>query len=208
MNPARCGIILLTVSIQNLNNSTLDRENQVKGEENSNARGRKANDADPAFVKDPGTNNQNRDYKIKPDSDVCRINIVTIYLSIRPLGEMAGDHIGFYWFQFSHVAAGAFNNLYDRDIDSIMERTKSRPTVTGEIKPKQVLWLGIFMSVFGIIALAFTTPLGAFLGFLGLFFYVVPYTMWTKRKTVYNTEVGSINERGQAGITFTGQMDI
>ncbi len=90
-------------------------------------------------------------------------------------------------------AAGAFNNLYDRDIDSIMERTKSRPTVTGEIKPKQVLWLGIFMSVFGIIALAFTTPLAAFLGFLGLFFYVVPYTMWTKRKTVYNTEVGSIS---------------
>ncbi|WP_026581380.1 heme o synthase [Bacillus sp. J33] len=90
-------------------------------------------------------------------------------------------------------AAGAFNNLYDRDIDSIMERTKSRPTVTGEIKPKQVLWLGIIMSVFGIIALAFTTPLAAFLGFLGLFFYVVPYTMWTKRKTVYNTEVGSIS---------------
>ncbi len=46
-------------------------------------------------------------------------------------------------------AAGAFNNLYDRDIDSIMERTKNRPTVTEEIKPKAVLWLGIFMSIFG-----------------------------------------------------------
>lgn len=28
-------------------------------------------------------------------------------------------------------AAGAFNNLYDRDIDAVMQRTKSRPTVTG-----------------------------------------------------------------------------
>ncbi|WNF33552.1 heme o synthase [Aeribacillus composti] len=90
-------------------------------------------------------------------------------------------------------AAGAFNNLYDRDIDSIMERTKNRPTVTGEIKPKTVLWLGISMSIFGIAALALTTPLAAFLGFLGLFFYVVPYTMWSKRKTIYNTEVGSIS---------------
>ncbi|GLB60148.1 heme o synthase [Cytobacillus sp. NCCP-133] len=90
-------------------------------------------------------------------------------------------------------AAGAFNNLYDRDIDSIMERTKERPTVTGEIKPSQVLWLGIFMSVFGLIALAFTTPLAALMGFLGLFFYVVPYTMWSKRRTVYNTEIGSIS---------------
>ena len=90
-------------------------------------------------------------------------------------------------------AAGAFNNLYDRDIDSIMERTKNRPTVTGEIKPKTVLWLGISMSIFGIAALALTTPLAAFLGFLGLFFYVVPYTMWSKRRTIYNTEVGSIS---------------
>ncbi len=71
-------------------------------------------------------------------------------------------------------AAGAFNNLYDRDIDSIMERTKNRPTVTGEIKPKAVLWLGIFMSVFGIVTLALTTPLAAFLGFLGLFFLCCP----------------------------------
>jgi heme o synthase len=90
-------------------------------------------------------------------------------------------------------AAGAFNNLYDRDIDSIMERTKNRPTVTGEIKPKTVLWLGIIMSILGIVVLGLTTPLAAFLGFLGLFFYVVPYTMWSKRRTIYNTEIGSIS---------------
>ncbi|WHY59877.1 heme o synthase [Cytobacillus firmus] len=90
-------------------------------------------------------------------------------------------------------AAGAFNNLYDRDIDSIMKRTQSRPTVTGEIKPKQVLWLASLMSLFGILALAFTTPLAGLLGFLGLFFYVVPYTMWSKRRTIYNTEIGSIS---------------
>lgn len=90
-------------------------------------------------------------------------------------------------------AAGTFNNLYDRDIDSIMKRTKNRPTVTGEISPKTVLWLGIIMTVFGLLALSLTTPLAAFLGFLGLFFYVVPYTMWSKRRTVYNTEIGSIS---------------
>ncbi|WP_046960379.1 heme o synthase, partial [Bacillus wiedmannii] len=90
-------------------------------------------------------------------------------------------------------AAGAFNNLYDRDIDSIMERTKNRPTVTGEIKPKTVLWLGTLMAILGLFSLALTTLLAAFLGFLGLFFYVVPYTMWSKRRTIYNTEVGSIS---------------
>lgn len=90
-------------------------------------------------------------------------------------------------------AAGAFNNLYDRDIDAVMERTKHRPTVTGAIKPKSVLWLGIVMSILGLAVLALATPLAACLGFLGLFFYVVPYTMWSKRRTIYNTEVGSIS---------------
>jgi len=90
-------------------------------------------------------------------------------------------------------AAGAFNNLYDRDIDAIMERTKVRPTVTGEIKPKTVLWLGILMAFLGIFVLALTTYLAAILGFLGLFFYLFPYTMWSKRHTVYNTEIGSIS---------------
>lgn len=90
-------------------------------------------------------------------------------------------------------AAGAFNNLYDRDIDAIMDRTKSRPTVTGEVKPVGVLWLSVIMSISGFVLLALTTWLAAFLAFLGLFLYVVPYTMWSKRRTVYNTEIGSIS---------------
>ncbi|GGP08145.1 heme o synthase [Oceanobacillus neutriphilus] len=90
-------------------------------------------------------------------------------------------------------AAGAFNNLYDRDIDAIMKRTQGRPTVTGEIRPATVLWLGIVMAAAGIILLSLATPLAGLLGFLGLFFYVVPYTMWSKRRTVFNTEIGSIS---------------
>lgn len=66
-------------------------------------------------------------------------------------------------------AAGAFNNWYDRDIDAIMERTKTRPTVTGQIKPRQVLWLASLMAVLGVIILSLATPLAGFLGFLGLF---------------------------------------
>ncbi|KYG90107.1 heme o synthase [Metasolibacillus sp. FSL H7-0170] len=94
---------------------------------------------------------------------------------------------------FVIAAAGIFNNLYDRDIDEIMPRTKTRPTVTGELSTRTVLIVGIIFFVLGLIALAFTTALAMFLGFLGVFFYVVPYTMWTKRRTIWNTEVGSIS---------------
>lgn len=91
------------------------------------------------------------------------------------------------------AAAGAFNNIYDRDIDIIMPRTQTRPSVTGEIGVKKLLIAAILLLIVGLVLLYFTTPLAAVLGFLGVFFYVVPYTMWTKRKTIWNTEVGSIS---------------
>ncbi|TNJ64856.1 protoheme IX farnesyltransferase [Paenibacillus hemerocallicola] len=90
-------------------------------------------------------------------------------------------------------AAGAFNNLYDRDIDAIMDRTKNRPTVTGQIQPKTTLAIGVIMALLGLGCLLTASPLAALFGFLGLFLYVVPYTMWTKRRTIYNTEVGSFS---------------
>ncbi|MBB6636971.1 heme o synthase [Cohnella thailandensis] len=90
-------------------------------------------------------------------------------------------------------AAGAFNNVYDRDIDIIMERTKKRPTVTGQVSAKNAILVGSALSVLGVILLYWASPMAALFGFLGLFLYVVPYTMWTKRRTVYNTEVGSLS---------------
>lgn len=91
------------------------------------------------------------------------------------------------------ASAGIFNNLYDRDIDAIMPRTKTRPSVTGELSVKTLLITAITCLIVGVVLLYFTTPLAALLGFLGVFFYVVPYTIWTKRHTIWNTEVGSIS---------------
>ena len=90
-------------------------------------------------------------------------------------------------------AAGTFNNVYDMDIDALMDRTKSRPTVVGDISKSAAIWLGIIMAIAGLGILWSASMYAALFGFLGLFFYVGPYTMWTKRTTVYNTEVGSIS---------------
>lgn len=90
-------------------------------------------------------------------------------------------------------AAGIFNNVYDRDIDAKMPRTRLRPSVTGEINLRTMLIVGFILLIGGLGFLALTTWTAALLGFLGVFFYVVPYTMWTKRRTIWNTEVGSIS---------------
>lgn len=91
------------------------------------------------------------------------------------------------------AAAGSFNNIYDRDIDAVMARTKVRPTVTGALSVQKVLTAAILLLVVGLVLLYLASPLASLLGFLGVFFYVVPYTMWTKRRTIWNTEVGSIS---------------
>lgn len=95
----------------------------------------------------------------------------------------------------SLIIAGscAVNNYYDRDIDHLMERTKVRPTVTGKIQPNQALWSGIFLIALGLIMLLMTTVMAAVIGFIGVFTYVVLYTMWTKRRYTINTVVGSVS---------------
>lgn len=93
------------------------------------------------------------------------------------------------------LMAGALvlNNWYDVDIDTVMERTQKRPTVTGSISLKTVLGIGISLSAIGMIMLLFTTLEAAIYGFIGWFTYVIMYTMWTKRKYTLNTVIGSIS---------------
>ncbi|WP_106494641.1 heme o synthase [Lentibacillus sp. Marseille-P4043] len=93
------------------------------------------------------------------------------------------------------VMAGALilNNWYDVDIDTVMARTKKRPTVTGNFSLRIVLVMGIALSVIGLILLLFTTIEAAIYAFVGWFVYVILYTMWSKRKYTLNTVIGSVS---------------
>ncbi|HEX6923600.1 MAG TPA: heme o synthase [Bacillales bacterium] len=93
------------------------------------------------------------------------------------------------------VAGGcALNNYIDRDIDPVMERTHERPSATGRLSGAQILWYGFIMSALGTIFLLFTGSYAATVyGLLGLFVYVVVYTMWLKRTHSLNTIVGGIS---------------
>jgi len=90
-------------------------------------------------------------------------------------------------------SANAFNMVIDRDIDTVMGRTQSRPLVTGEVTPTQAL---IFAWVLGVLSFAwlwlFTTPLAAVLSVLAIAFYVFVYTLWLKRRSEQNIIWGGI----------------
>ncbi|UOR12958.1 heme o synthase [Halobacillus amylolyticus] len=92
------------------------------------------------------------------------------------------------------IAGGCIiNNWYDRDIDHLMSRTVTRPTVTGTIPLNVIKWMGISVTSLGFIILLFTTVEAALFGAFGWFVYVVLYTMWSKRKYTINTVIGSFS---------------
>jgi len=105
------------------------------------------------------------------------------------------DIVFFTLFGSAMIIAGAcsINNYIDRDIDHLMKRTKKRPTVTGKIEPKRVLWFGILLTVVGTISLLMTTVTAAIVGLIGVYTYVFLYTMWSKRNNTLNTVIGSIS---------------
>ena len=87
--------------------------------------------------------------------------------------------------------ANVINCWYDRDIDSVMRRTQSRPLVTGEIEPAHALLFGIALGAGAFLFLWLTTTLAAAsLALAGLLFYVFIYTMWLKRRTPQNIVIG------------------
>ena len=91
-------------------------------------------------------------------------------------------------------AAGGFNQYYERDIDRLMLRTRSRPFATGELQASW-RWLGGFLALLAIslvLATATGGTLAAVFVFLGAFTYGIVYTVWLKRRTVWNIVIGGL----------------
>ncbi len=90
-------------------------------------------------------------------------------------------------------SAGAFNCYIDRDIDRVMERTKGRPLVTGELTDREALGFAWILGATALAWLAITTNLlAAALAAGAIFFYVVIYTVLLKRRTAQNIIWGGI----------------
>ena len=91
-------------------------------------------------------------------------------------------------------AAGAFNQFYERDLDAHMERTRSRPFVTGRFRADGA-WLGgiAFSLLLALAAAAVATNwVATFFVFMGAFTYGVVYTVWLKRRTWLNIVIGGL----------------
>jgi len=90
-------------------------------------------------------------------------------------------------------ASGALNMAYDSDIDAIMARTATRPIPMGLIAREEALAFGWWLSVASVAIMGlFINLLAAGLLAFTIFFYVVIYTLWLKRRTTQNIVIGGL----------------
>jgi protoheme IX farnesyltransferase len=129
---------------------------------------------------------------------VLVITAVTSLLAASRFDDTPGWHVTAWQLGFlilagalSSMGSSAINHYYDRDIDKIMSRTSNRPIPSGRVCPRNVLAYGLGMCIMSVIIAWFTlNPVATTMIAVGIFFYVVIYTIWLKRDNAANIVIG------------------
>jgi protoheme IX farnesyltransferase len=93
----------------------------------------------------------------------------------------------------SLVMAGgcALNNVYDRDIDARMERTRGRTMAAGRMPAGAAVWWGAVLLLCGAALLAWVNQLALFLALAGAVAYVAAYTP-LKHRSAHALWIGAL----------------
>lgn len=125
--------------------------------------------------------------------------VMLLVITTIPAMILAHGGLPSVWLMFATVLGGslvagganAMNMYFDRDIDEVMLRTRSRPVPAGAMEPEKAAVFGILMGAAGFMFLeVFVNWLAAFLTIGAFAFYVVVYTLLLKRTTPLNIVIG------------------
>lgn len=110
------------------------------------------------------------------------------------------------------AGSSALNHYYDRDIDPKMKRTSSRPIPSGRMAASHVFAYGLAVSCVSVIyGYLYLNAVSAFFIAVGIFSYVIIYTVWLKRLNSSNIVIGGIAGSAAAWAGWsaaTGSMDL
>lgn len=73
-------------------------------------------------------------------------------------------------------ASNAFNQVIEKDLDALMNRTKNRPIPSGRVTSKMAFWAAVFLSILGISCLYCINFKSAFFGTISILIYTLVYT--------------------------------
>jgi heme o synthase len=87
-------------------------------------------------------------------------------------------------------ASNAYNQVIEKDLDSLMDRTKNRPVASGRMHPNKALFVASILTIFGLVLLYVINPKSAMFGAISIFLYTSVYTP-LKRVTPLAVFVGA-----------------
>ncbi len=73
-------------------------------------------------------------------------------------------------------ASNAFNQIIEKDLDALMDRTKNRPIPAGRVTANKALITAVVLTVIGIVSLYVLNPKTAMFGAISIFLYTSVYT--------------------------------
>ena len=83
-------------------------------------------------------------------------------------------------------ASNAYNQVIEKDLDALMDRTKNRPVASGRMAPNVALVVASILTVIGIVLLYSINPKSAMFGAISIFLYT---SIYTPLKTVTSLSV-------------------
>jgi protoheme IX farnesyltransferase len=87
-------------------------------------------------------------------------------------------------------ASNAYNQVIEKDLDALMNRTKNRPIPSGRMSVQKAMAIAITMTLLGIVSLYYLNPKTAMFGAISIFLYTSVYTP-LKTKTPLAVFVGA-----------------
>ena len=126
-----------------------------------------------------------------------RLSLSVVFSSLT--GYLLGaDTVSFYTLlllafggYFMVGASNAYNQIIERDLDALMERTKNRPIPSGSMSVNSAFTLATIFTILGITVLYIINPQTAMFGAISIFLYTSAYTP-LKTKTPLSVFVGAI----------------
>jgi protoheme IX farnesyltransferase len=73
-------------------------------------------------------------------------------------------------------ASNAFNQVIEKDLDALMDRTKNRPIPSGRMESNIALIIAVALTILGIVLLYTINPKSAMFGAISIFLYTSVYT--------------------------------
>lgn len=124
--------------------------------------------------------------KVKDYAAFIKLRLASLVVFSAAISYIIGTKGNMDWFKLSMLVLGGFlvtgssngfNQIIERNLDKLMDRTKNRPIPAGRMNVPEAMIIASVMGAAGIFILAYyMNPLSGILGALALILYTVVYT--------------------------------